>query len=278
MLQVDNDPIILGPGSPLSAAPLTGVAAPTSETKASYTIQTALKLEAKALGTLGNAVKVKAEANSSDNLAISVTGNDLTILLANATGSKNTMTLIAAAIAASTPANTLVNAIVITGATQMTAFTVQSLTGGLNGTAGYDLQVVKDTNNTEWKLIYSNAPYYYWAPTGFPADNVEYYDMIDRGKLVRKIRLTGTTGGTVNHFVDLNRGLGLIVNTKSAGLISDLYSASGSTDTWTKLGAYVNGSLFSSWRYAKGNIQMLFAGANYYNRPFILDFYFSYPS
>lgn len=32
MLQVDNDPIILGPCSPLSAAPLTGVTAPTTST------------------------------------------------------------------------------------------------------------------------------------------------------------------------------------------------------------------------------------------------------
>lgn len=32
MLRVDNDPIILGPGSPLSAAPLTGQPAPTTST------------------------------------------------------------------------------------------------------------------------------------------------------------------------------------------------------------------------------------------------------
>lgn len=172
----------------------TGVAAPTSETKASLTIQTALKLEAKALGTLGNAVTVKAEANTSDNLAIIVTGSDITIKLANATGTKNTMTLIASYIATTPTVNAVVNAIVITGATQMTAFTVHSLSGGANGTAGYDLQVVKDANGTKWEMKYTTAGCYYWSPDGFPANETEYFSHYDPsvGKLVYKARISAT--------------------------------------------------------------------------------------
>lgn len=182
----------------------TGVTAPTSETKASYTIQTALKLEAKALGTLGNAVTVKAEANTSDNLAVSVTGDALTILLANATGSKNTMTLIAAAIAASTPANALVNAIVITGATQMTAFTVQSLSGGVNGSVGYLGEIRYDTNGTRWELKYTTAGVYYWCTNKdfLPAKDTEYmtdYDPINAKAIYSQYReiTTAAAGGSV---------------------------------------------------------------------------------
>lgn len=184
----------------------TGQATPVSETKASITIQTALKLEAKALGTLGNAVTVNAVANSSDNLAVSVTGNALTILLANATGSKNTMTLIAALIASTPDANAIFNAIVITGATQMTAFTVQSLTGGVNGDVGYLGEVRYDTNNTEWKMCYTTGGCYYWCIADkdvYPALGVEYIShyCTRLSKLVYKMAKEMTTapaGGVVS--------------------------------------------------------------------------------
>lgn len=182
----------------------TGVSAPVSETKASYTIQTALKLEAKALGTLGNAVTVKAEVNTSDDLAVSVTGNNITIKLANATGSKNTMTLIAALIASTPDANALVNALTITGATQMTAFTVQSLSGGVNGDVGYQNEIRIDTNNTEWKMCYTTAGCYYWCIADkdvYPALDTEYLSHYCKrlGKPVYKMAKETTTasaGGT----------------------------------------------------------------------------------
>jgi hypothetical protein len=148
--------------------PATNQTAPVSETRATATYTGASNagfiLYSKLLGTAGNAITYTITTAADDNLAITVTGNAITIALANTTSSKNTAILVKAAIEAKAEANALV-AIVLTGtgAGVVATQAVASLTGGLNGTAGYQGQVIFDTNGNRWELEYISGGSYYWV-------------------------------------------------------------------------------------------------------------------
>ncbi len=183
--------------------PLINQATPVSETKASLTVQTALKLEAKLLGTLGNNITVKAVSSGVAGMSISnLTGAGtqadpyLIEIKLGTTTTNNTMTLIAAAIAAKTDVAAIVNTVVVAGATQMTVFTVVPLTGGLNGSVGYKGEVIFDADGTKWELKYITTGCYYWCPDGFPAVNTPYYSHYDKslGMMMQKMLFSGTSG------------------------------------------------------------------------------------
>jgi hypothetical protein len=176
--------------------PLTGQTAPVSETRATATYTGASNagfiLYSKLLGTAGNAITYVITTAADDNLAISVTGNAITIALANTTSSKNTATLVKAAIGAKAEANALVAVVLTgTGAGVVATQAVASLTGGLNGTAGYQGQVIYDTSGNEWKMIWTNGTVYYWTPNGFPAINTEYPAYVEAGTIVFKFQFSG---------------------------------------------------------------------------------------
>jgi hypothetical protein len=182
--------------------PATNQTAPVSETRATETYTGAANagfiLYSKLLGTAGNAITYTITTAADNNLAISVTDNAITIALANTTSSKNTATLVKAAIEAKAEANALVAVVLTgTGAGVVATQAVANLTGGLNGTAGYQGQVVFDANKTRWEMIWTDGTVYYWAPPRdcYPATATEYvvgYDHVN-GKIIYKKRITGTT-------------------------------------------------------------------------------------
>lgn len=184
----------------------TGQTAPTSETKASLTVQTAITFVAKSRGTAGHVVTIGAQAAPDDTLALTVSENAITINLANTTTTKNTMTLIAALILATPDALALVYPVVLTGATKMTDFAAVNLSGGLNGTVGHFNQVIQTVDGSKWTQISPYPGYYYWAVDGFPSVNTEYIHCFDGvNGIIYKKKVTGTTAAatttTVAHGV-----------------------------------------------------------------------------
>jgi hypothetical protein len=212
--------------------PATNQTAPVSETRATATYTGAANagfiLYSKLLGTAGNAITYVITTAADDNLAISVTGNAITIALANTTGSKNTATLVKAAIEAKAEANALVAVVLTgTGAGVVATQAVANLTGGLNGTAGYQGQVIFDTYGNEWKMIWTNGAVYYWAPEGFPANNTEYPAYIEGGAVVYKIRATSTSAAAGGYFANTLWTAGYI-NPDSLRLVSShIYRSDG---------------------------------------------------
>lgn len=190
--------------------PLTEQATPVSETKAILTIQSALRISAKPLGVLGNYITVRAVSSGVAGMSISdLTGAGtqanpyLIEIKLGTTVANNTMTLIAAAIGLKPDVAAIVNTIVITGATQMTAFAVVELAGGVDGSVGYLGETRFDTNAIEWRMCYTTAGCYYWAVADsnvYPALDTEYicHYCVRLGKPVLKMAkeaVTAPTGG-----------------------------------------------------------------------------------
>jgi len=181
--------------------PATEQPTPTSETKASLTIQNALKVEAKPLGILGNYISVIAISSGVAGMSISnLTGAGtqadpyIVEIKLGTTTTNNTMTLISVALTANTDVAAVINNFVLTGATQMTAFSLTALSSGINGTVGFRNQAISDTNNANWTMKYDTDGCYYWSPDGFPAVNTEYFDYYcSRVGKVYKIYQEGTT-------------------------------------------------------------------------------------
>ncbi len=254
--------------------------APVTETRAKYAIQSCLLLGAKALGTLGNFISVKATASADDVLRIAVTGTGtildpylIDIQLANTTGSKNTSALISAAIVAAAPSNALVFTNAYVPATQITAFTVQSLVGGVNGTIGYLGQVIYAADGTRYEMKYTTADCYYWNTDDvIVSANTEYFVRYDArlGKTVwRQYRdiTTAASGGSI------------ALNFQILGLstVENIHTIAPSGVLGTIVGNFYNSST-PEWMhhtYTGGNVYLVTSNAAGINSR-VVKVYFTY--
>lgn len=124
------------------------------------------------------AVTIQVVANSTDNLEASITGDAITIKLANTTTSKNTALLVQTLLN-STPEIYAKGCTLLYlgdtgagtfGATEI-ALGVQALSGGILGTVGYPGQVIYDTTRRKWTCAIDAYGGYLWIPSAKAALN-----------------------------------------------------------------------------------------------------------